>query len=70
VITWASRSAVRLASSLVAAAALRHVPIDVLRVGVHPADVGHDRIVRSIGATLDSALKRRRPGRYSELLPA
>lgn len=68
VITWASRSGPRLLSSLMAAAALRHAPIDVLRVGVHPPDVRHDRIVRSIAATLASALENRRPGSYSELL--
>jgi predicted deacetylase len=70
VITWASRSAPRLLSSLVAAATLRHAPMEVLRVGVHPADVRHERIVRSIRATLHGALLNRRPGSYSELLAA
>ncbi|MFL6724917.1 MAG: DUF2334 domain-containing protein [Sphingomicrobium sp.] len=68
VITWASRTRLRLASSLVAAAALRHAPIEVLRVGVHPPDVCHPTLVRSIGKTFKSAARARRPARYSELL--
>src|SRR5205823_1193494 len=39
VITWASRTRLRLASSLAAAAALRRAPLKVLRVGVHPPDI-------------------------------
>jgi predicted deacetylase len=70
VITWASRSPARLASSLVAAAALRHVPLKALRIGIHPPDVRHRRLVRSIDATLRVATKGRRPAAYSELLAA
>ena len=70
VITWASRTRLRLASSLLAAAVLRHVPIDVLRIGVHPPDCKHPRLVVSIEKSLQSALKSRRAGHYSELLPA
>ena len=70
VITWASRTRIRLASSLAAAAALRHAPLEVLRIGVHPPDVGHPAIVRSIGKTFTSAARRRRPARYSDLLAA
>ena len=68
VITWASRTKARLASSLVAAAALRRAPLEVLRVGVHPPDVNHPRLVRSIDKTLRAAAASRRPGRYSDLL--
>ncbi|MFL6765995.1 MAG: DUF2334 domain-containing protein [Sphingomicrobium sp.] len=68
VITWASRTRFRLACSLAAAAALRHAPLDVLRVGVHPPDVRHPALVRSIGRTFRSASRNRRPGRYSDLL--
>jgi predicted deacetylase len=68
VITWASRTRGRLASSLVAAALLRHVPMPVLRVGVHPPDCRHPALVRSIEATLSAAVRRRRIGRYKELL--
>jgi uncharacterized protein len=68
VITWASRTRMRLASSRAAAALLRHVPLEVLRIGVHPPDVRHPALVRSIGKTLKKAVQKRRPGRYSDLL--
>jgi hypothetical protein len=68
VITWASRTRMRLLSSLAAAAALRRVPLNVLRIGVHPPDVRHPALVRSIGKTLTIARRGRRPARYSELL--
>jgi predicted deacetylase len=67
VITWASRTPLRLASSLAAAAALRHVPIRVMRIGVHPPDCGHPALVRSIERTFRAAGKRR-PVRYSDLV--
>ena len=70
VITWASRTRARLASSLLAAAALRRAPIDVLRIGVHPPDGRHPALVRSIDKTFTIAGKRRRAGRYSDLLHA
>ncbi|HEY6049252.1 MAG TPA: DUF2334 domain-containing protein [Sphingomicrobium sp.] len=70
VITWASRTRLRLASSLGAAAALRHAPIRVLRIGVHPPDSRHPIVVRSIEKTLRSAARSRTPGRYSDLLSA
>ena len=65
-----SEAAQRIADgrSLLAAAALRHAPIEVLRVGVHPPDVRHPTLVRSIGKTFKSAARARRPARYSELL--
>jgi hypothetical protein len=68
VITWASRTRPRLLSSLAAAAALRHLRMPVLRVGVHPPDIRSPALIRSIEATLATALKTRRPGSYSELL--
>jgi hypothetical protein len=70
VITWASRSRLRLASSLVAAATLRRAPLNVMRVGVHPPDVRHGALVGSIEKTLRAACAKRRPGRYCELLAA
>jgi predicted deacetylase len=70
VITWASRSQLRLASSLAAAAALRHAPLKVLRVGVHPPDSRHPILLRSIEKTIRAAAASRRPGRYSDLLAA
>ena len=68
VITWASRTRLRLASSLAAAAALRRAPIEVLRVGVHPPDVRHPALVRSIDKTLAVSSRSRRPAAYSDLL--
>jgi predicted deacetylase len=68
VITWASRTRARLVSSLVAAPAVRRLPMRVLRVGVHPPDVNHASLVRSIGTTLSLAAASRRAARYSDLL--
>ena len=70
VITWASRTRARLASSLAAAAALRHAPLEVMRIGVHPPDIRHPVLVKSITRTMSVATRRRRAGRYSDLLAA
>jgi hypothetical protein len=70
VITWASRTAFRLQSSLLAAAVLRHAPVEVLRIGVHPPDSRSSRLMSSIDKTLSSASYDRRPAAYSELLRA
>lgn len=70
VITWASRTRVRLASSLLAAGALRRAPIQVLRVGVHPPDSRHPVLVRSIRKTFEAAARSRRVASYSDLLAA
>jgi predicted deacetylase len=68
VITWASRTRMRLLSSLAAAAVLRHAPLQVLRIGVHPPDVRHPALVRSIGKTFTAARRNRQPARYGDLL--
>lgn len=68
VITWASRTRMRLLSSLAAAAALRHAPLQVLRIGVHPPDVRHPALVASIGKTFTAARRNRLPARYGDLL--
>jgi predicted deacetylase len=68
VITWASRTRLRLLSSLAASAVLRHAPLDVLRIGVHPPDVRHPALVDSIQKTFRAAARSRRAGRYSDLL--
>ena len=68
VITWASRTRMRLRSSLMAAAALRRLPLRDLRIGVHPADCGSPRVLSSIEATLRVATRRRNASAYSELL--
>jgi predicted deacetylase len=70
VITWASRSRLRLASSLLAAAMLRRAPIRVLRIGVHPPDARNSSLVKSICTTLGAAANGRRAAQYSELLEA
>jgi predicted deacetylase len=68
VITWASRTRMRLASSVAAAAALRRAPMRTLRIGVHPPDISHPVLVRSITRTLQTASKRRTAARYADLL--
>jgi len=68
VITWASRSSIRRGSSLAAAFALRHAPMPTLRIGVHPPDVRHPSLVRSIERTFDVAGSARTPAAYSDLL--
>lgn len=68
VITWASRTRIRLFSSLLAAGALRHAPIEVLRVGVHPPDCRHPSLVRSIDKTFRTAAASRQVARYADLL--
>lgn len=70
VITWASRTRMRLASSLAAATALRRAPLEVLRIGVHPPDCRHPSLVASIDKTFRIARKTRRPARYGDLLTA
>src|SRR3954469_12962928 len=68
VITGPSRTRFRLLSSLAAAAALRHAPLNVLRIGVHPPDVRHTALVASIGKTFTTAKRYRVAGRYGDLL--
>lgn len=72
VITWASRSGPRTASSLLAAWAGRNFlgPLDTVRVAVHPGDVTKPSIVASIDRTLAAFTRRRTPARYSDLLAA
>jgi len=65
---YASRTRWRLASSLAAAAVLRRAPLNVLRIGVHPPDIRHPALVKSIEKTFATALRSRRPGRYADLL--
>lgn len=68
VITWASRTPARLASSLAAAAILGRVaPQRALRIGVHPGDCRSPALLKSIRSTLERASRDRRPAHYSEL---
>lgn len=69
VITWASRSKARIASSLGFAALARHAlkPFTNVRVAVHPGDVHVPRLRQSIDATIATLLQGRRVGRYADL---
>lgn len=70
VVTWASRSRARTASSLGFAALARTAlrPLDVVRVAAHPGDTTKGAILRDIERTLDTFAARRRAGRYADLL--
>jgi predicted deacetylase len=70
VITWATRTPLRKASSLFAAAALRRLlaPFPAVRLAVHPADSSDPATVASIEKSLSLLLARRRAARYSELM--
>lgn len=72
VITWASRSRARTASSLLAAALGRNVlgSLPTVRVAVHPRDITKTSIIDSIDATLAALVRRRSVGRYADLLTA
>jgi uncharacterized protein len=71
VITWASRSTARTASSLAFAAVARQVlhPLRTVRVALHPGDVTKDSILSSIERTLRCFAKSRPVGSYRSLLP-
>jgi predicted deacetylase len=72
VLTWASRSRARIASSRFAAATLppllRRMP--VARVGVHPGDAGIPSLIASIDKAVSGLAATHRPSRYSELQAA
>lgn len=70
VITWASRSTMRTASSLLVAGLARHglQGQRTVRVAVHPGDVTKPSIERSIDATLAAFTRRRKAARYRDLL--
>ena len=72
VITWASRSTARTASSLAFAALARQVlhPLQTVRVAVHPGDVTKDSILSSIETTLRCFARSRGVGSYRSLLTA
>lgn len=71
VITWASRSRARIASSIAFAALARTAlhALPTVRIGVHPGDTGVPKIIASIDDTVGSFLRRRPAGRYQDLLP-
>lgn len=69
VITWASRSAMRTASSLLFATLARNaLPwMRTVRIAVHPGDVTKNSLLTSINATLAHFARTHRPSRYAEL---
>jgi hypothetical protein len=70
VITWASRSRLRTASSLAFAAFARTAlkPLKDVRIAVHPGDLGKVSIMSSIDRTVHSFATARQISRYSDLL--
>jgi len=72
VLTWASRSPGRVASSLFAARLLppflRRMP--VARIGVHPGDAGVPALMASIDRAIAYVAKSHRPARYGDLAGA
>ncbi len=71
VVTWASRSRARTASSLAVAAAARAMPdwLPTMRVAVHPGDVTKPSLLASIDRTVRTLAERRTVARYADLLP-
>lgn len=69
VVTWASRSRMRTASSLAFAAIARRVlPVTrTLRLAVHPGDVTKATLLASIDATLQCFSASHRPSRYADI---
>lgn len=70
VVTWASRSSMRTASSIAFAAIARQTlsPLHDVRVAVHPGDVTKDSLIASIRKTVKRFAKAREAGRYRDLL--
>lgn len=69
VITWATRTPARQASSLFFAAAARTAlqPMSVVRIAVHPGDTGSPPVLESIDRCLKSFTKERHPAAYADL---
>jgi predicted deacetylase len=70
VVTWASRSRVRQASSIAFAALARlaMAPLPVVRVAVHPGDAGVPGLLASIDRTVLALKGGRRVAHYADLL--
>lgn len=71
VVTWASRSRARVASSLAFARVAPQLlaRLATVRTAVHPGDTGVPALLDSIDATVGAFLKARRACRYRDLLP-
>jgi len=69
VLTWASRSRARIASSLFAARVLPLLlgQLPVARLGVHPGDIHVRALVASITAAVTRLARTHRPARYADL---
>ncbi|MCT2399559.1 polysaccharide deacetylase family protein [Novosphingobium mangrovi (ex Huang et al. 2023)] len=69
VITWASRSRMRTASSLAFAALARQaLPLTAtVRIAVHPGDVTKDALLASIDSTLKRFARTHRPSAYADI---
>lgn len=69
VVTWASRSWPRIASSIAFAGLARHALRGMrdVRVAVHPGDAHVPRLLASIDATCTALLRGRSVGRYADL---
>ncbi|MGI9377514.1 MAG: DUF2334 domain-containing protein [Tsuneonella suprasediminis] len=69
VITWASRSSMRTASSLFFAGLARTglQPLNTVRIAVHPGDTTKQSILRDIDRTVGAFARRRPVGRYADL---
>lgn len=70
VLTWASRSPMRIRSSLLAARVLPPVMrrSQTARIGVHPGDTGVPALVASIDRSIARVARSHRPARYADLL--
>lgn len=70
VVTWASRSPARTASSLAFAAVARRAlhPLETVRIAVHPGDVTKPSLLASIEETVAAFVRRRPVARYADLL--
>lgn len=70
VVTWASRSTMRTASSLLFAGLARSAlrPLETVRIAVHPGDTSKGSILKSIDRTLGHFAARRRVARYGDLI--
>lgn len=68
VVTWATRTRERMASSLAVAALARHLPLfRVMRIGVHPGDCGEPDVMASIASTVSALRRGRAVSRYADL---
>lgn len=70
VVTWASRTPGRMASSLAVAALARrlHHVLPVARIAVHPGDTREPVLIDSIERTVRTLAVSRKPARYTDLL--